>query len=91
MLHHPHRLAIALGPRVAEVAVDLLLGVAALLMADDQDRLAFEAREPAHDRPIVGKSPIAMQFGEFGAQAFDVVEHVRPVRVARHRARAARE
>ena len=33
-LHQPQRLAIALGPRHAEVAVDLLLGVAALLMAD---------------------------------------------------------
>ena len=48
--HHAQRLAIALGPRVAEVPEDLLLGVAALLVADDQHRLAVEAREAGHDR-----------------------------------------
>ena len=38
--HDAQRLAIALRARIAEVAVDLLLGVAALLVADDRDRRA---------------------------------------------------
>ncbi len=42
--HHPQRLAVAFGLRVAEVAVDLLLRVAALLVSDDGHRLAVEER-----------------------------------------------
>ena len=37
-LHHPHRLAIALGVGHAEVAPDVLVGLGALLLADDHDR-----------------------------------------------------
>ncbi len=44
-------------------------------MADDQHRLALVTREPAHDGVIVGKPPIAVDLGELGEQAFDVVEH----------------
>ena len=59
-LHRAQRLAVALGPRVAEVAVDLLLGVAALLVADDQHRLAVEAGEAGDDGAIVGEAPVAV-------------------------------
>ena len=65
-LHQPQRLAIALGPRHAEVAVDLLLGVAALLVADHHARDAVEAREAADDRGIVRERAVAVQLLEIG-------------------------
>ena len=43
-LHHAQRLAIPLGLGVPEVSIDLLLGVAALLVADDGHRLAVKER-----------------------------------------------
>src|SRR5205814_8097965 len=46
-LHQAQRLAIALGLRHAEVAGDLLFGIAPLLMADHHARRAAEAREAA--------------------------------------------
>ena len=47
LLRQPHRaerLPVALGPGIAEVAADLLFGVAALLVADEQDLLAVDTR-----------------------------------------------
>ena len=83
-LHRPQRLAIAVGPRVAEVAVDLLLGVAALLVADDQHRLALVERGAGDDGVVVGEAAVAVQLDEVGEQALDVVERGRPRRMARH-------
>ena len=82
-LHHAQRLAIAFRPRVAEVAEDLLLGVAALLVADDADRLAFVVGEAADDRVIVGEAAVAVQLVEAGEQRVDVVERVGPRRMPR--------
>ena len=82
-LHEPQRLAVALRARHAEVAVDLLLGVAALLVADHHARLAVEAREAADDRRVVGVAAVAVQLAEVAEQAVDVVERVRPLRMAR--------
>ena len=56
-LHQPQRLAIALGLGLAEVARHALLGVAALLVAEDQHVAAFEL---ARSRPtMAGSSPKA--------------------------------
>ena len=82
-LHQAQRLAIALGPRHAEVAVDLLLGVAALLVADHHAGLAVEAREPADDRRIVGVGAVAGSSRKSVNMPRDVVERVRPLRMAR--------
>src|SRR5207244_11646829 len=41
-LHHAHRLAVSLRMRRAEVAVDPVLDVAPLLLADDPDRSSVE-------------------------------------------------
>ena len=82
-LHEAQRLAIALGPRHAEVAVDLLLGVAALLVAEHHAGLAVEAREAADDRRVVGVRAVAVQLAELAEHAVDVVERVRPLRMAR--------
>ncbi len=76
--HDPKRLAIALRTGVAEVAKDLLLGVAALLVTEHGDRLALVLREAADDGVVVGETAIAVQLVEPGEQAFDIVEGVRP-------------
>ena len=82
-LHQAQRLAVALGLGHAEVARDLLLGVAALLVADHHAGLAVEARQPADDRSVVGEGAVAVQLLEIGEQALDVVERVRALRMAR--------
>ena len=82
-LHHAQRLAIALGLRHAEVAVDLLLGVAALLVADDRHRPVAEEREAADERRVVREAPVAVELGPLREERLDVVERVGPVRVAR--------
>ena len=46
-VHDPHRLAVALGMGQAEVAADVLLGVLALLEADDDDAPAGDPARPA--------------------------------------------
>ena len=83
-LHEAQRLAVALGTRHAEVAVDLFLGVAALLVADHHARLAVEAGEPADDRGVVRVGAVAVQLAEVAEHAGDVVERVGPLRMPRH-------
>src|SRR5690606_18636326 len=58
--HQPERLAVALGLGHAIVAPDALLGVTALLLADDHHRLAIEPRRPADDGMIVGVHAVAV-------------------------------
>jgi len=82
-LHQPQRLAVALGPGHAEVAVAALLGVAPFLVPDHHHRLAVEARRPADDRRVVGVLAIAVQFVEVGEDRVHVVERVGPLRMAR--------
>ena len=92
LLRQPHRaqrLAVALRPRVAEVAEDLLLGVAALDVADEQHRLALVVGEAGHDRVIVGEAAVAVDLGEPGEQPLDEVLEARPVRDGARPARAA--
>ena len=82
-LHQPHRLAIALGARHAEVADDLFLGVAPLLVADDNAGLAVEAREATDDRLVVGVAAVAVQLFEIGEDQLGIIERVRTLRMAR--------
>ena len=51
-------------------------------MADDDDGLVVEARQPADERMIVGVHAIAVQLLEIGEALVDVVERVGPLRVA---------
>ena len=53
------RLAVALGPRHAEIVPDAGLGVGALLLADDADRLAAEAAEAADDGLVLAEFAVA--------------------------------
>ena len=82
-LEHADRLAVALGPGAAEVAVGALLEVAALLVADERDRAAAEAAEAGDDRRILAADAVAVQLGEVVEQALGVVERVRALVVAR--------
>ena len=50
-LHDPHRLAVALGVGHPEVAPDVLVGVGALLLADDDDPPAVEPGEARRPSP----------------------------------------
>ena len=82
-LHHPDRFAIALRMRRAEVAVDALLHVAALLGGDDQHFFAVKPRHAADDGGVVAKAAIAVNFAEIGEDALDVVERLRTLRMPR--------
>src|SRR4051812_20150947 len=82
-LHQAQRLAVALGLGHAEVAQDLFLGVAALLMADDHAGRALEARQTAHDRGVLRVRAVAVQLFEVGEQCLNVVQCVGPLRMAR--------
>jgi len=82
--HHPDRLPVALWPGVPEVPVDLLLGVAALLVPDHADRLPVVVGKARHDGVIVGEAAIAVHLDEIGEHHPHVVEHVGTVRVAGH-------
>ena len=65
-LHQAERLAVALGVRHAEVALQVLLRVAAALVADHHHRVAVEPRPAAHDRRVVAEEPVAVQLDEVG-------------------------
>ncbi len=82
-LEDAKRFPISLGPRVAEVPIDLLLGVAALLMADHGDGLVVKEREAGDDRGVVAEPPVAVELRELGEQPIDVVQRRRPVRMPR--------
>ena len=58
-LHQPRRLAIALGPRHAEIVGEPARGVVALLVADHADRLAAEPPEAADDRGVLAEGAVA--------------------------------
>ncbi len=81
--HQTQRLAIALRARHAEVAADLGLRVAALLVTDHHHRAPVDACRAADDRGVVGERAIAGKFVEFLADRLQVVERVRPCRMAR--------
>ena len=81
-LHQAHRLAVALGARPAEVAVDVRFHVAPLLGADDHDRFALELRETADNRFVVAETAVAGELDEIREEMVDVVERVRAFRVA---------
>ena len=82
-LHHAHRLHVALGVGHPELAVDALLDVAALLVPDEHDRPAVELPDARDERAVVGAAAVAVQLDPVVDETRDVVERVRPIRVAR--------
>ena len=81
--HEARRFAIALGARHAEVAMDVVLRVAALLVAEHEHFPFIELRDAADDRRIVAEAAIAVELDEVVHQQADVIHHVRPRRMPR--------
>ena len=81
-IEEPDGLAIALGHRHAEIVFEAALGVVALFMAEQRDRLPAETAEPGHDRLILAKQPVAGERGEIVDQAGNVIGEMRPRRMA---------
>ena len=83
-LHEAQRLSIALRMRHPEVALQVLLRVAAALVADHHHRLAVEARPPADDRGVLAERAVAVQLDEVGEAEPQVVVGERPLVAPRH-------
>ena len=81
-LHDPHRLAVALGVRHAEVAPHVLLGVGALLLADDHDAAAVDPREARDDRLVVAEQAVAVELDELVGDLGEELEDPRAAQVA---------
>ena len=83
-LHHAQGLAVPLRLGHPEVAVDLLLGVAALLVAQDCDRPVLVEGEPTDERGVVAVAAVAVDLGELGEEGLDEVQGIGPIGVAGH-------
>jgi hypothetical protein len=81
-VHETLGLAIALGVRHAEVPGDLLPGVPPLLVSDEDDRAALEAREAGDDGRVVAEAAVAVHLGELVEEQPAPVARVRPLGVA---------
>ena len=68
-LHQPRRLAIALGPRHAEIVLEPARRIVALLVAHHADRLAAKAAEAADDRRVLAELPVAGERREIARSA----------------------
>ena len=66
----------------AEVALEVFLGVAAFLVADDDDALAADAGESAGHGRVIADVAVAVELAEIRESEGDVVEHERTFRVA---------
>ena len=77
------RSAVTLGPRHAVIAAHPLLGVAALLVADQHDGSAIQPGETPDDGLVVRVHPVAVQFVPLLAEHRNVIECVRPLRMPR--------
>ena len=82
--HQAQCLAITFRAWHAEIAINLFLGVASLLMTNHHDWLAIKAGQATHDCRVVGKGSITMQLFEIREDAAQVVQCIRTLRVASH-------
>ena len=73
------RLAIAFGMGEPEVAANLFLGVAALVMADEHHLVPAHAGQAADDGGVVAEVAVAVQFAELAADHLDVILEERPL------------
>ena len=80
--HQPQCLAVAFRFGHTEVAIQLLLGVTAFLLANHHHRPPFEERKAADNRFIVAERAVAVQFLKSGKQAFNVIEGMGPLGMA---------
>ena len=82
--HQALRLAVALGPRHAEIVLDARIGVVALLLAHDHDAAAVQPAEPADDGEVLAEGAVAGERRVVGDQPVDVALGVRALDMARH-------
>src|SRR4030095_8853083 len=82
-LQPPQGFAIALGRGHAEISQLALLCITPLLMPDDGHRHAMKAREPTHDRRVVGGTPVAVDVDKALDEPFDKIQRVRPLGMSR--------
>src|SRR4029077_17605110 len=80
--HLVQRLAVALRVGAAVEALGALLEVAPLLVADEQDAEVSEPGEAGADGPVVADGAVAVQLDELVEDQVEVVEQLRPLRVA---------
>ena len=84
MLHQTHGLAIPPWGGHAEVAGNVLLGVASLLMADQQHRLITQTPNTAHQGLIIVAASITMQFNPVVTEHLDEIQGAGAMRVTGH-------
>src|SRR5579871_1806287 len=82
LAHHAQRLAAAFGMRQAEATFGLFFEVAALLVAQDEDRLAINAGHTALNGAVVAIAPVAAHLKIVVADELDIVVGVGAVTVA---------
>ena len=82
-IHQPRRLAVALGPRHAEIALDTLLGGASLFGAHDHHGLATEPGHATDHGIVLGIVAVTGKRREILEQLVDDGADARPVRMAR--------
>ena len=87
-LEDSDRLQVALRIGHAELALEALLDVAALLVTDQCDRSAVERAETRDQGSVVRPAAVAVQLDPIGQDPRDVVERVRTVGVPRQLDRA---
>ncbi len=80
--HQAQGFAIAFGHGGAEVAFDVLLGVAPFLRADEEDLLVAQFGQAAYQGRVIGEEAIPMQFQEIGKDQGGVIEDERPFGMA---------
>ena len=83
-MHHPQGLAIAFRICHAEIAQEFLFGIAALLVPDHDDGAIFELRKARDQGGVVRKSPVTVQLQKIRKEHLNIIEGVRPLRMAGH-------
>src|ERR1035437_7905422 len=81
--HGPQCLATAFRVGLPKIAIDPLLGVAALLRPEHEPLPSAKVRHAANHGGIVAKTAVAMNLAEVGKDALDVVQRIRTHGVAR--------
>ena len=83
-LHDAQRLPVALGLGLAEILGDALLGVSALLLADEHNGASSIFCEAGHHRGVIAVGAVTVQLMEIFKQDAHVIHHVGTLRMARH-------
>ena len=82
--HQSQRFAVAFRMGAAKISHHIFLGVASLLVSDDDAPLAIERGETTRHCSIIGKTPVAMQFNPIRKTSFHVIQSERTLGMARY-------